>query len=135
MAIKTISEQDFPEIISQYNAGEYTGFKTFANGAGQTTALLLTTIGKFVLKYYENRPDKHVLFEIQLFEYLLSQKYPIPAVIKNSKGEFLSHYKDKPFIILEYIDGEHSKNPNDLFDAQELSEVLKIEKNLMPTIV
>lgn len=130
MATKTISEQDFSEIISLYNLGEYIRFQTFANGAGQTTALLFTTNGKCVLKYYENRPEKHVLFEVKLFDYLLSQKYPIPKIIKNSAGESVSHYKNKPLVILEYIEGEHCKNPNEIFDPQELSEVIKVVAQL-----
>lgn len=126
MPVKTtISENDFPEILSKYNLGEYRSFKTFANGAGQTTILLETNNGKFVLRYYENRNEKHVQFEIQLFNFLRSKQYPVPAVIKNRSGEFLSWYKEKPYIIIEFIDGGHGKNPNDFFDTEEVSEVIK----------
>jgi len=131
MSVKTtISEKDFPEILSTYRLGEYKSFKTFANGAGQTTLLAETTKGKYVLRYYENRSEKHVQFEIKLFEYLRSKNFPVPAIIKNSAGEFLSTYKDKPYIIIDFIEGAHGKNPNDTFDGKELAEVVQVVAEL-----
>jgi homoserine kinase type II len=121
----TISEIDLPKILAEYDLGEYQSFKTFANGAGQTTLLLETSTGKFVLRYYENRPLKHVLFEVQLFSYLQDKKFPVPAVIKNRSGEFFSVYKEKPYIVIEFVEGEHGKNPNDFFNPAEVAEVIK----------
>ena len=37
----------------------------------------------------------------------------------------MSLYKDKPYIIIEYIEGEHGKNPNDVFDRRDFSGVAK----------
>ena len=126
MSVKpTISEEDFPRILSSYNLGEYEGYKTFANGAGQTTVLLLTSKGKFVLRYYENRPQQHVEFEINLFDYLKGKSYPVPEVMQDTSGNYLGIYKDKPYVIIEYIVGEHGKNPNDIFDADQATEVVK----------
>src|SRR3989344_2926424 len=131
MSVKTtISEIDLPKILADYNLGEYRGFKTFANGAGQTTLLLETSKGKFVLRYYENRPLKHVLFEVQLFNYLRDKNFPVPAVIKNRSGEFSSLYNEKPYIIIEFVEGEHGKNPNDFFNSEEATEVVKIIAHL-----
>ena len=126
MSVKTtISEIDLPKILADYDLGEYQGFKTFANGAGQTTLLLETSTGKFVLRYYENRPQKHVSFEIQLFNYLRSKNFPVPAIVKNRSGEFSSIYNGKPYIIIEFVEGEHGKNPNDFFNSGEATEVVK----------
>jgi len=126
MPVKTtILEEDFPKIISNYDLGKYESFQTFANGAGQTTVLLLTSKGKFVLRYYENRPEKHVIFEVNLFNFLRNKDYPIPAIIKSNAGEFFGTYKDKPFIIIEFVEGEHCKNPNDFIEDERLAEVVK----------
>ncbi len=122
----SISEEDFPEIISDYDLGRYQSYKTFANGAGQTTILLETSKGKFVLRYYENRSEKHVLFEIDLFNFLRSKNYPVPAIVKNIEGKYWGSYKGKPFIIIGYIAGEHCKNPNDSLDTDSLSKIIKI---------
>ncbi|MDD2717779.1 MAG: homoserine kinase [Candidatus Wallbacteria bacterium] len=131
MPVKTtISEADLPNILTDYDLGEYRGFKTFANGAGQTTLLLETSAGKFVLRYYENRPQKHVFFEIQLLNYLRSVNFPVPAILKNRSGELFGTYKEKPFIIIEFVEGEHGENPNDIFDGKEVAEVIKAVASL-----
>jgi homoserine kinase type II len=125
-----LSENDISEILSQYVLGEYAGFKEFANGAGQITVLLLTSKGKYVLRYYENRTEKHVLFEVHLFNYLKDNNYPVPGIIKTSSGGFYGRHNDKFFIVIEYIDAEHLKNPNDNFDEEQASKVVEIVAQL-----
>src|SRR6266404_6668045 len=126
MRTTTILEKDFPAILSNYDLGKYRGFRPFANGATQTTLLLETDKGKFALRYYENRSDRHVDFEIRLFNFLRSKRYPVPAVIQNRSGEFASKYKERPYIIIEFVEGEHGKNPNDVFDAKQAAEVVRV---------
>lgn len=125
-AKQTIFEEDFKSILSNYDLGTYLGFKTFAKGAGQTTILLITSTGKFVLRYYENRPESHVEFEVNLFNYLKSKRYPVPTIIKDMHNKSLGIHKNKPYIIIEYVEGEHCANPNSFFDKQALAEVIKI---------
>lgn len=122
----TISVKDYPKILANYNLGEYKGFKLFAHGAGQTTVLLKTNLGKYVLRYYENRPIKHVLFEIKLFQYLSNKKFPVPAVLTNRLGKFLGRYRGKPYILTKFINGKHAKNPNKFFVRKKLAKIIKI---------
>ncbi|MBI3074875.1 MAG: phosphotransferase [Parcubacteria group bacterium] len=131
MPIKTtIGEDDFPAILSNYDLGEYRGFETFEYGAGQTTVLLHTTKGNFVLRYYENRPEKHVLFEIQLLNFLQNNNYPAPAIVKDRAGNFSGIYKGKPRVIIELVEGEHCKNPNDFSNKEEVAEVVRVVAQL-----
>lgn len=131
MAIKsTISEKDFLQILSNYDLGKYCGFKTFAQGAGQTTVLLETNRGKCVLRYYKNRSIKHVLFEVRLFDFLRGKDYPVPSVIKNNLGKFVSEYKSKPYLIIEFVDGEHIENPNIFFNRKCVVQIVKIVARL-----
>lgn len=126
MAVRTtISERDFPAILSNYDVGGYQSFRTFANGAGQTTLLLETDGGKFVLRYYENRTQQHVDFEVQLFAFLRDRRYPVPAILKSRAGEFAGIYRDKPYVLMEFISGEHGWNPNDRFDAKQAASVVE----------
>ncbi len=131
MTLKTnISEKDFLEILSHYDLGEYKGYREFANGATQTTVLLFTSKGKYVLRYYENRTEKHVHFEVKLLNYLKDNSYPVPKIFKTSSGDSLGRYKDKPFIVIEYIDAIHSKNPNKNFEEEPVSKVIEIVAQL-----
>ncbi|KFC62550.1 Homoserine kinase [Devosia sp. LC5] len=126
MAVRTtISERDFPAILSNYDVGGYQNFRTFANGAGQTTLLLETDGGKYVLRYYENRTEQHVDFEVQLFAFLRDKRYPVPAILKSRTGQFAGTYRGKPYVLMELISGEHGRNPNDHFDAEQAASVVE----------
>jgi homoserine kinase type II len=114
----TISESDFPAILANYDLGEYRGFRPFANGAGQTTVLLETGLGKFVLRYYENRSEGHVDFEVRLADFLREKQFPVPSPIRNRTGAYVGTHRGKPLVIIEFVEGEHCRNPNDHFDAE-----------------
>lgn len=126
MPVKTIlRKEDLPNILNKYSLGKIKESKTFAHGAGQTTLLIETEQGRFVLRYYENRTTKHVLFELHLFEYLQGKGYPVPKVIKSALGNLLEEYQGKPLAMLEFIEGEHGKDPNDAFESEQMAQVVK----------
>lgn len=136
MAIKTkFSKSDFIKILSDYDLGEYKGSKPFTTGAVQTNFLLQTTKGKFVFRYYENRSKNSVLFESGLIKRLTDKNYPCPAQFKNRDGEFVCTYKGKPFIIFEFVEGKHLKNPNEKQKKElvkKVAELQNITKNFRP---
>jgi homoserine kinase len=112
MAVKTdISENELIRFLSDYDLGEYQGSKPFGRGTVQTTLLLQTTRGKFVLKYYENRTPKSVRFESRLTKYLSDQNFPCPAPLRNRHGQFVGQYNGKPYIFFEYMEGQHVQEP------------------------
>lgn len=126
----TISKDDFPKILANYNLGEYERFRRFAHGAGQTTTLLITTKGRFVLRYYENRPERYVLFEVDLLHHLKSKGFPVPVIMQDSSGRFSEMYKGKPYMIIEHIDGRHTRNPNYFSNAKQIPEVAQVVAKL-----
>lgn len=130
LAEATISREDFPEIISNYNLGEYKRYKTFAHGAGQTTTLVVTTKGRFVLRYYENRSEGYVLFEADLLCYLKSKGYPVAAIIQNSSGKLSGMYKGKPYMIIEHREGRHTRNPNYFSNRKQIPEIVRVVAGL-----
>lgn len=136
MAVKTnFSKNDFVEILSNYDLGEYKESKPFTTGAVQTNFLLQTTKGKFVFRYYENRPKDSVLFESDLIKYLKDKKYPCPAQFKNKHGQLVGVYKEKPYIIFEFVEGEHLENPNENQKReliQKVAELQNITKSYKP---
>ncbi|HEY3250272.1 MAG TPA: homoserine kinase [Ignavibacteria bacterium] len=114
MAVKTkFTKSDFTKILSDYDLGEYKSSKSFTTGAVQTNFLLQTTKGKFVFRYYENRSENSVLFESGLIKYLNEKNYPCPVQFRNKHGKSVCTYKGNPFIIFEYVEGKHLKNPNE----------------------
>lgn len=136
MAVKTkFSKNDFIKILSDYDLGEYKNSKPFTAGAVQTNFLLQTTKGKFVFRYYENRSQNSVLFESDLIKRLTDENYPCPAQFKNKDGKFFCTYRGKPFIIFEFVEGKHLKNPNESQKKElvkKVAELQNITKNFRP---
>ncbi len=128
MAVKTtFIKSDFTDILSDYTLGEYKNSKPFTTGAVQTTYLLQTTKGKFVFRYYENRSKDSVLFESNLINYLKDKHYPCPAAFKNKHGTFVGTYNEKPFIIFEFVEGRHLKNPSENQKKQLIRRVAELQ--------
>lgn len=136
MAVKTsFSKADFTNILSDYNLGKYKKSRPFTTGAVQTNFLLETTRGKFVFRYFENRSINSVLFESNLIRYLKDKNYPCPAHYKNKHGKFVGMYKNKPYIIFEFMKGQHFKKPNRNQKKQlikKIAELQKITSNYRP---
>ena len=123
----TISEKDFPAILSNYDLGKHRGFQTFANGATQTTLLLETDKGKFVLRYYENRTDRHVDFEIRLFNFLGSKQYPVPAVIQNrSQARCRASTKKSHISLSSSLRASTARTRTVFFDVEQAAEVARV---------
>lgn len=133
MAVKTtFSKEDFSKILSNYNLGGIKKFKPFKLGAVQTNLLLETEKDKFVFRYYESRPEKYALFEINVLQYLAKHSYPCPAPIRNIRGGFIGKYKNKPFALFEFMDGEHKENVNPKLIVQAIGKLHKITIGYKP---
>jgi homoserine kinase type II len=136
MAVRTnFSKNDFADVLSNYDLGEFKNSKPFTTGTVQTNFLLQTTKAKFVFRYYENRSKNSVLFESNLIKYLKDKNYPCPAPFKNKHGKLVGVYKGKPFIIFEFAEGKHIENANENQKKQliqKVAELHNLTKNYRP---
>jgi len=137
MVVKTkFSKEDFNKILLNYNLGEYKSLKPISKGTVQTNIILQTTKGKFVFRYYENRSKGSVLFESSLIKYLKDKNYPCPTPFKNIHGKFVGIYNKKPYVIFEFVEGKHIKNPNENQKKQLIKKVAQLQnitKNYRPS--
>ena len=120
----SVDEDGLRIILGSYDIGALSAFCHFAHGAGQTTLLLETSQRKVVLRLYENRTVAHVNFEVQLIAFLSGRGYPVPGIIAARDGGRIGIYREKPYVLLEYVAGEHCRNPNAGVDAVALSAVV-----------
>ncbi|GER91303.1 hypothetical protein KDW_54650 [Dictyobacter vulcani] len=128
MAVKTaFSRHEFSDILSHYNLGAYLDFAPIAHGSVQTNFFLWTTQGRFVFRYYENRSIGSVLFESQVIQYLKDHQYPCPAALKNRQGEAVGLYHEKPYIIFEFVEGQHLEYPDNLQKKQLIQKVAQLQ--------
>ncbi len=136
MAVKTdFTKDEIIKILSNYNLGNFIDFKPITKGTVQTNFFLQTTKGRFIFRYYENRPKNSVLFEANLIKYLKDKKYPCPAPFKNKNGKIVGIYNKKPFIIFEFVEGEHIKKPTEEQKKQLIKKVAELQnftKNYKP---
>ncbi|MAS36737.1 MAG: homoserine kinase [Anaerolineaceae bacterium] len=127
MAVKSnFSNDDFVSILSNYDLGDFEAAQPLTNGTVQTNFLLQTGSGKYVFRYYENRPLGSVLFESNLINYLTAKRYPCPAAFSNRDGEFVGLFAEKPYIIFEYVDGEHLETLSDDQKSQLIHHVAEL---------
>ncbi len=112
MAVKThLSPEDFSKILSQYAVGRHFHSAPIAQGTVQTNYLLETEQKRLVLRLYECRSLESVCFESELLAFLEARAYPSPRQIRNSKGESIGMFQEKPFILFEGIEGQTADNP------------------------
>lgn len=108
MAVKShFSEADFIEILLAYELGTLKASQSLTTGTVQTNYRLQTTRGRYVFRFYENRPLGSVLFESHLIQYLTAHQYPCPAAFPNRQGAFVGSYREKPYLLFEFVEGEH----------------------------
>lgn len=128
MAVKTnFSSEDFIKLLKNYNLGEYKDSSPITKGTVQTNFILETTEGKYIFRYYENRLYGSVEFETNLIKYLNDKNYPCPIIFANKDGEYVDTYNEKPFVIFEFVDGEHLENPNELQKKQLIEKVAALQ--------
>ncbi len=120
-----VDEDGLLAILENYDIGTLGAFRHFAHGAGQTTLLLETSQGEAVLRLYENRTLAHVNFEAQLIAFLSSRAYPVPEIIEARDGGRVGLFQGKPYVLLEFVGGEHCQNPNAEIDAAALSAIVE----------
>lgn len=116
-----ITIKKFKSICDEFDIGEYKSSKHFKEGVVQTNILLRTTKGRYVLRYYENRSENYIQFEVNLLKYLSDKKYPCAHPHKNNEGRLLGVYRTKHYALFDYIPGRHIKNPN----INQLKDMIK----------
>lgn len=128
MAIKTqFTNANMINILSEYDLGDFVSFEPTTNGTVQTNIFLNTTKNKFVLRYYESASKNSVLFEINLIRYLKNKNYSCPAPLRNIHGNFFGIYNKKPFVIFEFLEGEHIEKPNEKQRNQLIQKVAELQ--------
>ena len=128
MAVKTsLSQTDFESILSQYALGVYAHAEPIPQGTVQTNYFLHTSQGKFVFRYYENRSFESVLFESHLLAYLKKHAYPCPKPIRNMRGGVVGVYQNKPFMLIEFLEGQPIEHPQEKHRQQLIQKAAELQ--------
>jgi homoserine kinase type II len=129
MAVKTqFTDDEFVNILSEYDLGAYAYSEAIQSGAVQTNFIIYTTRSKYVFRYYENRSRESVLFERDLLGFLRAHQYPCPAMYKNRQGAAVGMHGNKPYAIFEFLAGEHIENPGHQHKQQLIQKAAELQK-------
>jgi len=129
MAVKTqFTRSNFAELLSLYDLGAYIHSEAIKQGTVQTNFFLETTQGRYVLRYYENRSRESVLFERDLLLYLTRHHYPCPAIFANGQGEHVGVYREKPYMLSEFVEGQHIEHPSDYHWQQLVQRTAELQE-------
>lgn len=129
MTVKTrFRDADFERILAQYDLGTYAYAEPISQGAVQTNYVVDTSQGKFVLRYYDTRTKEAVLFESELLAYLTAHHYPCPRQVMNVQGAYVSYYRDRPYVVFEFIEGQHVEHPTPCQYRQLIRQAAELQK-------
>jgi len=102
-----ISRNDISAIEKKFNIGKIISFNGIKKGIENTNYLLKTKYKKYILTIFGKRVEKK---DIPFFMNLMSgmKKYNIncPLPQKSKKGNYLFQIKNKPAVIVSFVDGK-----------------------------
>src|SRR5258708_38869304 len=114
MAVYTdVAAGELGEFLGHYDMGGILSYKGIAEGVENSTFLLHTTAGSFILTLYEKRVARCDLpFFLGLMTHLASHGISCPQPVKNKSGEALSTLAGRPAAIINFLEGVWPRKPN-----------------------
>ena len=112
MAVYTkIAKNEMEGFLQNYSLGNFVDFKEIAEGVENTNFKIFTSRGTFILTIFEKRVSSTDLpFFIALMNYLNSKEYKCPKPIASNQDKYILNLKDKPCMIVSFIEGSWVKN-------------------------
>lgn len=106
MAKYTILQiEDVLQLVGNYGL-QLNSFQSMEGGEGNSSFLLNTQQGKFVLTVYDGKDFEDVPWLAETLVYLKKNKFFTNQVIPRLDGELVSEYSEKPVLLKPYIKGQ-----------------------------
>ncbi|MBT6505207.1 homoserine kinase [Candidatus Woesearchaeota archaeon] len=120
-----LTKSSVSQILEKYNVGEITSFSLIEKGERNSTYVILTNQGKFILKIYEECNIEKIMVEIQLLEKLSKANIPVPKIVKTVSNDYLLYLYQKGIAMFTFLDGKHIKN-----ESANLKQIKSLGENL-----
>ena len=91
-------------VCKKYHLGQLKSWSKIPKGLINTKILLKTTKGNFVVRI-SARPKRQLAFEVALLNLLKS--LPVAQLMSFAKNKYISTYKQRPYIVYKYIEGDN----------------------------
>lgn len=108
MAVYThISEKELVQYLTLFNIGALVSFSGITDGVENTNYRIVTTHGTFILTLFEKRTRREDLpFILSFMTHLHGNGISCPDVILSKAGERITDFRDKPAIIITFLEGK-----------------------------
>ena len=110
MAIYTqIDLDDIKRIVSRYDLGRVSDFENMKGGQANSSFILTTTAGFFILSIYDEKTFSEVEQLADLLRHLEERGFPTTRVVSASDGCPVTEHQGNPVIIKRYLQGSVPK--------------------------
>ena len=112
MAVYTeLTKSDISEFLNSYKIGDLITFEGIIEGVENSNFKLNTSKNNFILTVFEKRVDsKDLPFFIKLMNHLYKKNIKCPCPIIDIDGNYIKEIKDKPSVIVSYVQGKWIKS-------------------------
>ncbi|MEE9371503.1 MAG: homoserine kinase [Saprospiraceae bacterium] len=135
----TLNKVDIKEIVKQYEIPSVISHQILNGGVENTTHLITTEGGKYVLTICEQKTIKKAIELALLLEYLIKYDFSTSKVLRNIDDDLVTIWNNKPVILKTFIEGRIITNlPDDvlIIIGKELAQLHNIEApEYLPKII
>jgi len=134
-SLKTI---EIKKILETYDIGSLKKFHGITEGIENTNYFIKTSRKKIILTIFEKRvQNRDVPFFVNLMDLMQKKGFKCPKPIKNKKNKVIFKIKNKPAIIVSFLEGKSKKNLNnkecfhigkEIAKFHQISSKLKIKR-------
>jgi homoserine kinase type II len=104
-----LEQNDIQNIADHYNLTIIT-FESIEGGAGNSSYLLDTVQGKYVLTVCDDKVLSEIVKLGQLLLLLQAHNFSTTRILSAKNGDIVTVYRDKPIMLKVYIDGQIYEN-------------------------
>lgn len=113
MAVFTpLTEADITGLLDRYDIGALKSFEGIAEGVENSNFLLNTEQGKFILTLFEKRVNEADLpYYLSLMSHMQAHGIHCPKPVMDENGQVLARVKDRPAVIITFLEGKGVREP------------------------
>ena len=110
----TITKAELESFLIDFNIGTLVSFDGISSGVTNTNYLITTSKNKFILTVFEHHSMEELPFFINLMTFLSTHHIDCPKPIKDNQNKAIRLLKDKPTLIVTYLNG---------FEVEKITEL------------
>tara|TARA_B100001175_G_C19421768_1_gene596479 strand:- start:66 stop:1001 length:936 start_codon:yes stop_codon:yes gene_type:complete len=133
MAVYTsITKEELKAFLSDFDIGVLQSFDGISSGVTNTNYLVTTNLNKYILTVFEHHSMNELPFFINLMTFLSGHDIDCPKPILNNQKKSINLLKDKPALLVSFLDGSEIKEINEFHCfgvGKALAKMHKITKS------